>query len=157
MKHAPLPDLPSAARSESAVASVTAGHGPATAADMQKSYPAMKEAIAGVRHDVAAVASFLGASEEVIERIRLGVSEAATNVVESVFEHSSGRIHVRLSQHGESELAVSVCDAGTAQRNVGAGRRLSFIVMRACADALAVRQLPAGGVEVEMRFRLRRE
>jgi len=118
----------------------------------------VKEAIAGVRHDVAAVASFLGASEEVIERIRLGVSEAATNVVQSGFEHSTGRIHVRLSaKPGASELAVSVSDDGTAQRSVGAGRRLSFIVMRACADALAQRELPSGGVEVEMRFRLRRE
>lgn len=159
MKHGSLSDLPRAAHThcEPSRGSVTAADGATSAAEMHKSYPAVKEAIAGVRHDVAAVASFLGASEEVVERIRLGVSEAATNVVQSVFEHSTGRIHVRLSQTGESELAVTVSDDGTAQRIIGPGQRLSFIVMRACADALALRQLPSGGVEAEMRFRLRRE
>ncbi len=156
MKHGTLQEVPRVRRlppKESAIAEERPPYSP----ELHKSYPAVKEAIAGVRHDVAAVASFLGAGEEVVERIRLGVSEAATNVVQSVFEHSTGRIHVRLWQPAEDELAVSVCDDGTGHRKAVEGRRLSFIVIRACADALALRQLPSGGMEAEMRFRLTRD
>lgn len=125
--------------------------------ELHKSYPAVKEAIAGIRHDVAAVASFLGANEESVERVRLAVSEAATSIVQNVFEHTSGRIHVTLARAGEDHIAVTVCDDGNGavQRNVEAGLGLGFIVMRECADTLKVRQPISGGVEVEMRFAAR--
>jgi anti-sigma regulatory factor (Ser/Thr protein kinase) len=122
--------------------------------DLHRSYPAVKEAIAGIRHDVAAVASFLGANEEAVERVRLAVSEAATNIVQNVFEHTSGRIHVTLSPLDEEHIAVTVSDEGNGavQRNLEAALGLGFIVMRECADALKLRQPPSGGVEVEMHF-----
>ena len=122
--------------------------------DLHKSYPAVKEAIAGIRHDVAAIASFLGANEEAVERVRLAVSEAATSIVQNVFEHSSGRIHVTLAPLDAAQIAVIVSDGGNgvAQRNVEAGLGLGFLVMRECADMLKVRQPISGGVEVEMHF-----
>jgi anti-sigma regulatory factor (Ser/Thr protein kinase) len=126
--------------------------------ELHKSYPAVKEAIAGIRHDVAAVASFLGANEEAVERVRLAVSEASTSVVQNVFEHASGRIHVTLSPLDEEHIAVTVSDDGNgaAQRNLEAALGLGFIVMRECADALKLRQPSSGGVEVEMHFARRR-
>lgn len=122
--------------------------------DLHKSYPAVKEAIAGIRHDVAAVASFLGANEEAVERVRLAVSEATTNIVQNLFEHSSGRIHVTLAPLDEEQIAVTVADDGNGavQRNPETGLGLGFIVMRECADTLEVRQPPSGAVEVEMHF-----
>lgn len=127
------------------------------ASDLHKSYPAMKEAIAGIRHDVAAVASFLGANEEAVERVRLAVSEASTNIVQNVFEHTSGRIHVALAKLDGAHIAVTVRDDGNgaAQRNLEAGLGLGFIVMRECAETLTVRQPMTGGVEVEMHFATR--
>jgi len=136
-------------------ASASTPHRPTSGAHLHKSYPAVKEAIAGVRHDVAAVASFLGANDEAIERIRLAVSEASTDIVQNVFEHSTGRIHVSLARIGDGELAVSVSGDGADKGSFEAGRGLSFIVMRECADALDVRQVASGVVEVEMRFSLR--
>lgn len=122
--------------------------------ELHRSYPAVKEAIAGIRHDVAAVASFLGANEEAVERVRLAVSEASTIIVQNVFEHTSGRIHVTLSALDEEHIAVTVSDdgSGAARRNLEAALGLGFIVMRECADALMLRQPPSGGVEVEMHF-----
>lgn len=121
---------------------------------LHKSYPAVKEAIAGIRHDVAAVVAYLGANEEAVERVRLAVSEAATNIVANVFEHTSGRINVTLERLDTSSITVTVADdgKGAAQRNLEAGLGLGFIVMRECSDALKVRQPGSGGVEVEMRF-----
>ncbi len=125
-----------------------------SATELHKSYPAVREAIAGIRHDVAAVVSFLGANEEAVERVRLAVSEAATNIVQNVFEHTSGRIHVKLSRTREGQIAVTVADDpnGALRRRVGAGRGLGFMVMRECADTLEVRHPLTGGVEVEMHF-----
>jgi anti-sigma regulatory factor (Ser/Thr protein kinase) len=122
--------------------------------ELQKSYPAVREAIAGIRHDVAAVVSFLGANEEAVDRVRLAVSEAATNIVQNVFEHTSGRIHVVLGRTPDGQIAVTVADDGNGvvQRNVEAGLGLGYIVMRECADTLKVRQPLTGGVEVEMCF-----
>lgn len=122
---------------------------------LHRSYPAVKEAIAGIRHDVAAVAAYLGANEEAVERVRLAVSEAATNIVANIFEHTSGRINVALERLDAGNISVTVGDDGNGavQRHPEAGLGLGFIVMRECADALAVRQAGSGGVEVEMRFR----
>ncbi len=137
----------------------SAGHAPGeempmTGIELEKSYPAVKEAIAGIRHDVAAVVSYLGANEEAVERVRLAVSEAATNIVQNVFEHTSGRIHVALTRTGEEQIVVVVSDDGhgAVHRNVEAGLELGFIVMRECADTLRVRQPTSGGVQVEMCF-----
>jgi anti-sigma regulatory factor (Ser/Thr protein kinase) len=117
----------------------------------------MKEAVAVIRQDVAAVASYLGANEETVERIRLAVSEAATNIVQNVFEHTSGRINVALRGADRGQIAVSVSDdgKGAAPRNLEAGLGLGFVVMRECADTLKLRRPISGGVEVEMLFAAR--
>jgi anti-sigma regulatory factor (Ser/Thr protein kinase) len=129
------------------------------ATELHKSYPAVREAVAGVRHDVAAVASYLGANEEAVERVRLAVSEAATSVVQNIFEHSSGRIHVSLEKPDEAHISVTVGDGGSANgapgRNPEGGLGLALIVMRECTDSLDVRRPMSGGLQVEMRFAAR--
>jgi anti-sigma regulatory factor (Ser/Thr protein kinase) len=110
-----------------------------------------------MRHDVAAVADFLGADKDAVENVRLAVSEAATSVVQSVFEHSAGRMQVMVATLGDDALAVIVSDDGhgVVQADREAGLGMGFIVMRDCADSLKLRRTPTGGIELDMRFALR--
>ena len=125
--------------------------------ELRKSYPALKEAIASVRHDVAALAEFLGANEPAVENVRLAVSEAATHLVRRLYEHTAGRIHVTVALHDQHVMSVRVSDDGhrTAPRSRESGLGMGFAVMRECADALTMRHTEGGGLEIEMRFAVR--
>jgi anti-sigma regulatory factor (Ser/Thr protein kinase) len=126
---------------------------------LRKSYPAVKEAIAMMRHDVAAlVEEFLGADEEVIANVRLAVSEAATSVVRSVlFEQNARSVNVMVARLGQDGLAVVVSDDGhgVVQPHREAGLGMGFVVMKDCADSLKLRRTPTGGIEIDMHFELR--
>jgi hypothetical protein len=79
-------------------------------------------------------------------------------VVENVFENRGGRIHVVVTP-SESELTVVVADDGNRglQARRGSGWRLAFVVMNECADEVWMGPTDPGGIEIRMRFRLRRD
>ena len=123
--------------------------------ELGKSYPAIGEAVAIVRRDVAVVASYLGAEDALVERMRLASSEAATNVVENTFEPGASRMRVAIVLERDDMLLLKVSHRGTA---ASAGRegasRLGFVVMRSCAEEVNVRRTASGGTEIELRFAL---
>jgi anti-sigma regulatory factor (Ser/Thr protein kinase) len=124
---------------------------------LSNTYPAVEGAIASIRHDLATIAAYLGASEALVEDVRLASSEAATSVVEDVYENRGGRIRVRVTPFQDA-LAVVVSDDGNRplQSRQGAGSRLGLLVMRECADSVAVERTDSGGIEIRLRFSLGR-
>jgi anti-sigma regulatory factor (Ser/Thr protein kinase) len=125
---------------------------------LSNTYPAIEGAIASIRHDLATIATYLGASESLVEDVRLASSEAATSVLENAYENRGGRILVRVTPF-EDALAVVVSDDGNraAQPRRDTGSRLSLLVMRQCADSVTVAQTGSRGIEIRLRFGLRRE
>ena len=123
---------------------------------LSNTYPAVEGAIASIRHDLATIAAFLGASEAVVADVRLASSEAATNVVENVYENRGGRIRVQVTPL-EDVLAIVVSDDGNRglQPRRRTRSRLGLIVMRECADSVSVERTTSGGIEIRMRFSLR--
>ena len=124
---------------------------------LSNTYPALEGAIASIRHDLATIAAYLGASEALVEDVRLASSEAATSVVENVYENRGGRILVRVTPL-EDALAVVVSDDGNRalQPRRRTGSRLGLLVMKECADSVSVERTDSGGIEIRMRFGLGR-
>jgi anti-sigma regulatory factor (Ser/Thr protein kinase) len=94
----------------------------------------------------------------VVEDVRLASSEAATNVVENVFENRGGRIHVVVTP-SEAGFTVVVADDGNRglQPHRATGSRLAFVVMNECADEVAIGPTESGGIEIRLRFSFRGE
>jgi two-component sensor histidine kinase len=94
----------------------------------------------------------------VVEDVRLASSEAATNVVENVFENRGGRIHVVVTP-SEGGFTVLVADDGNRapQPRRASGSRLAFVVMNECADDVAMGPTDSGGIEIRLRFSYRGE
>lgn len=113
---------------------------------LSNTYPAVEGAIASIRHDLATIAAYLGADEALVADVRLASSEAATSVVEDVFENRGGRIRVQVTPL-EDALAVVVSDDGNRalQPRQRAGSRLGLLVMRECADGVSIERTASGG------------
>jgi anti-sigma regulatory factor (Ser/Thr protein kinase) len=135
---------------------IPGGSEPLSVIVLSNTYPALEGAIASIRHDLATIAAYLGASEALVEDVRLASSEAATSVVD-VYENRGGRILVRVTPL-EDALAVVVSDDGNRalQPRRGTGSRLGLLVMKECADSVSVERTDSGGIEIRMRFGLDR-
>ena len=110
------------------------------------------------RRVVAEWAASNGAIAADLDRIRLAVSEAVTNAVVHAYT-AERRGAVRVSAGlGAGELTVLVadegCGIGAAPESPGLG--LGLGVIDECADALTITTRAAGGIQLEMRFRLER-
>lgn len=119
------------------------------------SFPAVPASIPEARDVVAAVAARYGASWDDLERIRLIVSEAVTNVVVHAYDEPAGNVHVTAAVIA-GELTVVVaddgCGLGSAAASPGLGLGLG-LVANACEDFSIVAR-PFGGTQLEMRLTL---
>jgi len=120
-------------------------------------YRAEPANVAHVRHEVADVASMCGADDATLSKIKLAVSEAASNVVLHAYRDSLavGDIHV-LVERSEDCLKVFVGDdgIGMSPRIDSPGVGLGLSLMANLADRCAINLTRAGGTEIILQFEM---
>ena len=126
----------------------------ATQGTFSRSYPAMREAVWTVRHEVTEFAATNGAVDSELEAVKIAVSEAVANAVVHAYQREdSGEVHVTAAV-SEEGLWILVADDGcgfqTPARRPGLGWGLALIAH--AADELVLAERVGGGTEVRMRF-----
>lgn len=124
---------------------------------LDTSYEAVPGSVGQARREVVALAQRDGASDEDLERVRLAVSEAVSNVVIHAYSEQAGGLVSLTAAAIDGELTVLVADGGCglggAPRSEGLGLGLAIITQ--LCDSLTVMTQSYQGTQVEMRFRLR--
>jgi anti-sigma regulatory factor (Ser/Thr protein kinase) len=122
--------------------------------DVRLTLPARPENVAVVRHVLGAFAEALHLPLDVVEDMRLAVTEACTNVVRHAYDGTeSGQLDVVIRPEGEV-LEVLVTDDG---RGIGpspdtAGPGLGLPLIAALADSLEIQHAPRTGSRLAMSF-----
>ena len=125
--------------------------------DVQLTLPARPENVAVVRHVLGAFAESMRLPDELIEDLRLAVTEACTNVVRHAYpDGDPGAVEVSIEPRGE-RVKIVVADTG---RGIGAssdtsGPGLGLPLIAAIADSVDLQSAPGGGSRVAMTFRRR--
>lgn len=127
----------------------------AVEAHLVESHAAVPEAVAHLRHAVAAYARTAGLVGERLDAVRLAVSETVTNVVLHAYQDGPGEVRVSARVTGD-ELWVLVSDDGRGPSlpspRPGLGWGLAFVT-DAC-DHFTLAERAGGGTEAQMVFRL---
>jgi anti-sigma regulatory factor (Ser/Thr protein kinase) len=124
------------------------------ASDLRLSLPAQAESIPLIRHVLGAYAEALALPPEVIEDMRLAVTEACTNVVRHAYDGDRpGSIDV-VVQPTADHVDVTVSDRG---RGMGPspdvdGPGLGLPLIAALADSIEVQEAPIRGSRLRMSF-----
>jgi anti-sigma regulatory factor (Ser/Thr protein kinase) len=122
--------------------------------DVRLNLPARPENVAVVRHVLGAFAEALHLPLEVVEDMRLAVTEACTNVVRHAYDGAEpGQLEIVIRPDGEV-LEVIVTDEG---RGIGpspdtAGPGLGLPLIAALVDSLEIQQAPRAGSRLAMSF-----
>ena len=125
--------------------------------DVRLTLPARAENISVIRHVLGAYAEALRLAPDVIEDIRLAVTEACTNVVRHAYDGADpGPIDIVVRPSGD-HLDVIVTDRG---RGMGPspdvdGPGLGLPLIAALADSIELQEAPIGGNRVTMSFACR--
>jgi serine/threonine-protein kinase RsbW len=120
-----------------------------------RSYEAEPSSVRLARAELARFASDAGASEVLVDGVRLAVSEAVTNVIRHAYPRRLGEVRVQAGIDDDA-LEVTVADdgcgvhAGSDQGGLGVGLALICAV----ADQMTLVPRADGGTEVRMRFEL---
>jgi anti-sigma regulatory factor (Ser/Thr protein kinase) len=120
-----------------------------------------------MRAEAGEFAARAGADEEQVDRVRLAVSEAVTNVIEHAYPSGGhGRVHMAAAvEDGELIVLVSDDGLGMSSRPFGPGQGigsrgpspglgLGLALMADACDGLTISARSSGGVDVLMRFEL---
>jgi anti-sigma regulatory factor (Ser/Thr protein kinase) len=122
--------------------------------DVRLNLPARPENVAVVRHVLGAFAQALHLPVEIIEDVRLAVTEACTNVVRHAYDGSEpGQLEIIIRPEGDV-LDVIVSDHG---RGIGpspdtAGPGLGLPLIAALVDSLEIQHAPRAGSRLAMSF-----
>ena len=125
--------------------------------DVRLTLPARPENVAVIRHVLGAFAEALQLPADLVEDMRLAVTEACTNVVRHAYdEDEPGPIDVVIRPNGD-RLDLIVSDYG---RGIGpspdlAGPGLGLPLIAALADAVELEHGPSRGSRLAMSFRCR--
>lgn len=128
--------------------------GPSVGPDSAWVLPALPAAVGQLRHRVEEFVTEAGASEELVKRIALAVSEAVTNVVLHAYEADGGRVRVSCRGQGE-HFTIEVSDegAGLEPRHDSPGIGHGLTIVGALAQTLEVAIGPDGvGTTLTMGF-----
>ena len=133
------------------------GHPRAASSDVRLSLPAQPENIPVIRHVLGAFAEALELSPELVEDMRLAVTEASSNVVRHAYAGEAlGPIDVVVQPKGD-RLDVIVSDRGRGMAPSpdleGPGLGLPLIV--ALADSVELQEAPIRGSRLKMAFECR--
>jgi anti-sigma regulatory factor (Ser/Thr protein kinase) len=130
------------------------GHSEAPQTDVKLTLPARPENVAVVRHVLGAFAESLQLPLELIEDLRLAVTEACTNVVRHAYaDGHPGAVEVSIrpdAQHVHVVVADFGRGIGTSSDTSGPGLGLPLIA--AIAEAVDLQSAPGGGSRVAMAF-----
>jgi anti-sigma regulatory factor (Ser/Thr protein kinase) len=125
-------------------------------ADLEITLPARAENVGVVRHVLGGVGDTLAIDPEILDDIRLAVSEACTNaVVHAYADQPAGHIDVLVATGGD-ELEVVVRDhgRGMAPRADSPGLGVGLPLIASLTRALELSSTDGGGTEVRMQFAL---
>lgn len=127
------------------------------ATDVRLNLPARPENVAVVRHVLGAFAEALRLPTELVEDMRLAVTEACTNVVRHAYhDHEPGPIDVLIRPAGDRlELVVSDRGQGPGPSADVTGPGLGLPLIAALADSVELQALPLRGSRLAMSFRCR--
>jgi serine/threonine-protein kinase RsbW len=126
---------------------------PALDSDIRLTLPARPENVAVVRHVLGALAGALKLPDDVIEDMRLAVTEACTNVVRHAYQGDEGKIDVVVRPKGDAlEVVVSDAGRGIAPSPDTAGPGLGLPLIAALADTLEIERHRGSGSRLIMRF-----
>lgn len=125
--------------------------------DLELSLPARPENVAIVRHALGGVGDVLGIDAEVLDDVRLAVSEACANVVVHAYADGGDGLLVVQVRTGADELGVSVRDhgSGMAPRADSPGLGVGLPLIASLSRTLELSAATGGGTEVRMTFDLR--
>jgi serine/threonine-protein kinase RsbW len=120
--------------------------------EIRLTLPARPENVAVVRHVLGGLAEALRLPDDVVDDMRLAVTEACTNVVRHAYE-DEGTIDVVVRPSGEA-LEVVVSDNG---RGIGPspdidGPGLGLPLIAALTDTLEIQRTLGAGSRLVMRF-----
>jgi serine/threonine-protein kinase RsbW len=122
--------------------------------DVRLTLPARPENVAVVRHVLGAFAEALDLPSEIVEDMRLAVTEACTNVVRHAYDGAdAGRLEIVICPDGDI-LEVVVSDHG---RGIGpspdtAGPGLGLPLIAALTHRLEIEHAPRTGSRLAMSF-----
>jgi serine/threonine-protein kinase RsbW len=122
--------------------------------DVKLTLPARPENVSVIRHVLGAFAEALRLPDELVEDLRLAVTEACTNVVRHAYPGGqAGPVQISIQPLGEA-VSVVVSDQG---RGIGAssdttGPGLGLPLIAAIADKVDLQPVPGGGSRVSMTF-----
>jgi len=126
--------------------------------DVKLTLPARPENVSVIRHVLGAFAEALRLPDDLVEDLRLAVTEACTNVVLHAYDGGGSDARYELEARVEdAELVVRIRDSGVGMPSEGAARPtqnfgFGFPVMRATASSVDVVARPGGGTEIVLRF-----
>lgn len=126
----------------------------AQSSDVRLNLPARPENVAVVRHVLGAFAEALHLPIEIVEDMRLAVTEACTNVVRHAYDGADpGSLEIIIRPQGDV-LDVIVSDHG---RGIGpspdtAGPGLGLPLIAALVDSLEIQHAPRAGSRLAMTF-----
>ena len=122
--------------------------------DVKLTLPARPENVSVIRHVLGAFAEALRLPDDLVEDLRLAVTEACTNVVRHAYPPDlPGSVEISIRPMDE-HVSVIVADhgrgIGTSSDTTGPGLGLPLIA--AIADEVELQPVPGGGSRVAMTF-----
>jgi len=125
-----------------------------THTDVKLTLPARPENVSVIRHVLGAFAEALRLPDDLVEDLRLAVTEACTNVVRHAYPPDfPGPVEITIVP-SEEQVSVVVADFG---RGIGSssdttGPGLGLPLIAAIADEVELQPVPGGGSRVAMTF-----
>ena len=122
--------------------------------DVKLTLPARPENVSVIRHVLGAFAEALRLPDDLVEDLRLAVTEACTNVVRHAYPaDAGGPVEISIVP-SEDLVSVIVSDHG---RGIGSssdtnGPGLGLPLIAAIADEVELQPVPGGGSRVAMTF-----
>jgi anti-sigma regulatory factor (Ser/Thr protein kinase) len=127
-----------------------------TSSDVRLTLPARPENVAVIRHVLGAFAEALQLPADLVEDMRLAVTEACTNVVRHAYHDEPGPIDVVIRPNGNKlDLIVSDQGAGIGPGPDLAGPGLGLPLIAALADHVEIEHAPTQGSRLAMTFQCR--
>jgi serine/threonine-protein kinase RsbW len=123
------------------------------ATDVRLSLPAHPDSLGVIRHVLGAFAEALRLPPDLVEDIRLAVTEACTNVVRHAYDGEDGAIDVVVRpSHQRLEVVISDRGRGMSQSPDLDGPGLGLPLIAALADNVELQQAPSRGSRLRMSF-----
>lgn len=123
--------------------------------DLELSLPASADNVGVVRHVLGGVGEALDLTPELVDDLRLAVSEACANVVVHAYVGDGGLMDIEVAARA-AELHVTVRDHGTgmAPRTDSPGLGVGLPLIASLTTSMELVTPAGGGTEVRMRFPL---